>query len=165
VAENSNLRTAYFCDNYYIKNLCAFLTNGIKKFLSYVEINSSQSILYRCAYIVNDIILSAEPRRKGWFKGHKTFVSTTVTGQSGILHSPASAGFWIEFKIKGLDFMAAECQMSKCRARCRLIVEKLWNPETKVPKKRYRFTPSFLGRDTRCEKPFQFRFQFGLHMK
>jgi len=61
--------------------------------------------------------------------------------------------------------MAAECQMSKCRARCRLIVEKLRNPETKAPKGRYRFTPPFLGRDTGCGKPFQFRFRFSLHVE
>lgn len=37
--------------------------------------------------------------------------------------------------------MAAGCQMSKCRARCRLIAGKLRDPGTKAPKGRYRFTP------------------------
>lgn len=36
--------------------------------------------------------------------------------------------------------MAAGCQMSKCRARCRLIAGKLRDPGTKA-KGRYRFTP------------------------
>lgn len=50
--------------------------------------------------------------------------------------------------------MAAGCQMSKCRARYRLIAEKLRDPGTKAPKGRYRFTPSSSGRDTGCGRPF-----------
>lgn len=35
-----------------------------------------------------------------------------------------------------------------------LIAEKLRDPGTKAPKGRYRFTPSSLGRDTGCGRPF-----------
>lgn len=52
-------------------------------------------------------------RRKGRFKGHKTFVSlddARAATRNGILRSPANAGFRIEFEIRGLDFMVAGCQ-------------------------------------------------------
>lgn len=62
--------------------------------------------------------------------------------------------------------MAAGCQMSKCRARRRLIGGKLRGiPARKAPKDRYRFTPSSSGRDTGCGRTVQFRFRFGFRVE
>lgn len=52
-------------------------------------------------------------RRKGRFKGHKTFVSldgARATIRNAILRTAANSGFRIEFEIRGLDFMVAGCQ-------------------------------------------------------
>jgi len=125
------------------------LDDSRNTYIYYIGAHTSRVILYP---------LRKRNREKGRFKSHKTFVSTDAAYRGGILRSSASAGFWIEFEIRGLDFMAAGCQMSKCRARCRVIAG---DPES--------FQKGVIGllcrSRYRMQKIVQFRFRFGFRVK